>query len=201
MEDVIGGIALAVCIVPLAVASYGIWMRTVSRDRLIQGIVATPGFTPTLRYVADNASVALALDTHSHRLLIVRAKAEPHLIDLRNVVGVEVERVRESPAKTIRRDRTFGAVVRRWWRVPWRVLVRGATDASDSEVKWSKLALRILTSDKHRPMEEIVFYAGPAVASSDVKVSVRLKHCEDWHARLQQILAEGAQQDRAASEV
>ena len=157
MDDVIGGIALAVCIVPLALAFYGIWVRTAARDKLKHDLEGTPGFTPTVYYVSDKAKVALALDARSQQVLVARANAEPRLIDFMNVVGVEVERVSEPPTGTMRGNQAIAAAVRTLTLVPVRLFFRGVPGASNTEVKWSRLALKILTSDRRRPVEEITF--------------------------------------------
>ena len=200
MHDLIGLAILVACIAPLGFAFYWVWVRSERRDKLIQELRATPGFTPTVQYVSEQADVFLALDLGSHRVLIARPNAVPHIIAFANVIAVEIEKDRQSLIKMHRGNGVSGAAEGASALGPVGLLLSDVTGSKQSKHTLSTLTLKILTSNVDRPLEEVVFYAGPPVPSSDMAMSACVKRCEEWYARFQTILVGNAEQVGTASE-
>ncbi len=157
---------LLVCVVILVVGcvTYLAYAGIKGREALERAMDAVPGFRATQKVVASNES-ALAVDEHAQRICFVsRAKdsagVATHVVPYSAVIECEV--VEEKASTT---DTGFAGLL-------------------ITTTRASKLYLKTVVNDSHKPTHLTYFLIGPPADTSSKQYREKLELAQHWHGLL-----------------
>jgi hypothetical protein len=167
------------------------------RKEMEEQIEALPSFTSALRFDQPDKKLALLLDPESGQFVLAKPKEAPRLYGFDQLIAVDVERDGMSLHKTNRGSQMMGAAVGGALLGPVGLLLGGLTGTKREEERVKRLSLKLVTSDLHTPVTEVIFFdsiSGEKPDSTPVKKAAQ--QLEEWHGRFRTILLGN---ERAAS--